>query len=1149
MRGGIVYTDALPPFDIIAPARAHRARKRNAMADTHLFAQLVVVGSSAGGIEALSTLVASLPTDFAAPLVIAQHIDPVRPSHLGEILGQRCTLPVRTVTEATLMEPGVVYVVPANRQVEVADGHVRVRTDKAAGPHPSVDLLLSSAAQAYGEQLVAVILTGSGSDGTAGAREVNAAGGTVIIQNPETALYPSMPQSLAPMTVDIVADIEHIGAILHDLVNGDRAVVRATEERALRAFLEQLRARSGIDFNGYKMPTIMRRLQRRMLATGSARLADYIRFLGSHPDEYQRLISSFLIKVTEFFRDADLFAHLRDRVLPGLIADARLNDNELRLWSAGCATGEEAYSLAILVADVLGDELAQFNVRIFATDLDNDAITFARRGIYPAGALVNLPPEMIERYFTRLNGDFEVKKQIRALTIFGQHDLGQRAPFPRIDLELCRNVLIYFTPQLQERALQLFTFSIRDGGYLVLGKSETNNPLAEYFFLEDARLKVYRRQGKRTLFPPSHYRDMPAVPPLRLVSGGTAGGDARALRLVQGAAPLVAPRSAREKFEGLLLNLPLGIVVVDRRYDIQAINGAARRLFGVHSAAIGEDFLHLAQTVPPAPLRAAIDAAFRGEAPMIGAEIVATEVATGESRSFEIACYPQKVGDGTEAVDSALLTVQDVTERAQGRRALEEIVAHQRAETERATTLMKRLAEANRQLLDANQDLSRGNFNLRSVNEEFLVANEEAQAATEEIETLNEELQATNEELETLNEELQATVEELNTTNDDLQARTAELQDTAVSLELQRRESESERERMAAILGSIGDAVLVVGFDGERVMANDRYTEMFGSPDDPFVAEGEDGQPLPPDRTPQRRAARGESFEMQFTITAPDSSRCWFEATGRPVSQDAKRIGVLVIRDITDRSLRRMQDEFMAVASHELRTPLTGLSGYLQMLLRLYNADENTPERPRRYATLALGQSQRLLTLINELLDVARLQSGHLTLVKVPMDLAAVIRRAVETAQLLAQTQTITTDIADDPVTLNGDDRRLEQVILNLLINAISHAADSACIEVRLRRADGQAILDVQDYGPGIAPADLANIFSRFYRAERAGQSPSGGLGLGLYIAREIVVAHGGEIGVRSTLGEGTTFTVRLPLGEGLTPGPFPRRGTEGAGG
>ncbi len=1108
------------------------------MADTQPFVQLVVVGSSAGGIEALSTLVGTLPADFAAPIVIAQHIDPARPSHLGEILGRRGTLPVRSVENETRMEPGVIYVVPANRQVAITDGHVRLRTDNGAGPRPSVDLLLSSAAQAYGERLVAVILTGSGSDGAAGAWDVNAAGGTVIIQNPATAPYPSMPRSLAPTTVDIIADIEQIGPILHDLVTGDRVSIRPTEEGALHSFLERLRERSGIDFNGYKMPTIMRRLQRRMLATGAARLADYIRFLDKNPDEYQRLVSSFLINVTEFFRDADLFAYLQDQIIPKLIAEARANDNELRLWSAGCATGEEAYSLAILIADLLGNKLADFHVRIFATDLDNDAITFARRGVYPASALTGLPDDLVERHFTRLDGEYEVKKQLRALTLFGQHDLGQRAPFPRIDLQLCRNVLIYFAPELQKRALQLFAFSVRDGGYLVLGKSETANLLSNSFTLEQSQLKIYRRQGERTIFPLAHYKDV-TMPPVRRGAGAPHMVGIEQYRVQRDAQ---RTRVSHERFDGVLLGLPFGIIVVDRQYDIRAINMMARRLLSIHNAAVGEDFLHLIQGVPLAPLRTMIDAAFRGAAPARGEEVATTDMATGESRHIEIACYPQKIGDDTEPVDAVLVTVRETTDHARERHSLEAALAHQRTETERLATLVERQAETNRHLLDANQDLANSNMQLRGANEEFLIANEEAQAGTEEIETLNEELQATNEELETLNEELQATVEELNTTNDDLQARTVELQESAVSLEIRRRESENDRERIAAILGGIGDAVLVVDAAGTTMLANERYTEFFGDPDAGFVAEGEDGQPFPLEQTPQQRAARGESFAMAFTITAPDGSRRWFETTGRPIAHDAEQCGVLVVRDITERSLRRLQDEFMAIASHELRTPLTGLSGYLQMLVRFYRGAEGN-EQPRRYATRALEQTQRLMALINDLLDVARLQSGQLSLAIAPVDLAAVVRTAVETAQLLTPAQTIAAELPDIPVTIQGDGRRVEQVILNLLTNAISHAAASARIDVRLRHADSQAILEVQDYGPGIAPADLANIFSRYYRIERAGPSPSGGLGLGLHIAREIVAAHGGTLDVHSILGEGTTFTVRLPHGESYPPNLLPFEG------
>ena len=244
---------------------------------TEQFSQLVVVGSSAGGIEALSALLGSLPKDgFPAPIVIAQHIDPSRPSHLGEILARRSTLPVRTIAGTQELEAGVVFVVPANRHVEITDHSVSLREDRQSGPKPSVDLLLSSAAQAYGEGLVAVILSGTGSDGAAGAHRVKQSGGTVIIENPETAHYPGMPQSLSPATVDIVANLDKIGPLLHDLLTGAYVPTRPDTEQTLDTFLDELRERSGIDFNSYKRPTIQRRLRRRMVATGTRNLEEYL---------------------------------------------------------------------------------------------------------------------------------------------------------------------------------------------------------------------------------------------------------------------------------------------------------------------------------------------------------------------------------------------------------------------------------------------------------------------------------------------------------------------------------------------------------------------------------------------------------------------------------------------------------------------------------------------------------------------------------------------------------------------------------------------------------------------------------------------------------------------------------------------------------
>jgi len=301
------------------PRRVGPARDRGPAAPG---SQLVVIGSSAGGIEALSKVVAGLPGDFPAPIVIAQHLDPRRQSHLGEILARHTSLELRIVEEAASLEDGVIFVVPSNHHVEIADHHIKLRAREANESTPSVDRLLLSAAETYGPNLIAVILTGSGSDGTAGARAVNAAGGTVVIENPKTAAFPSMPQSLPAAIVDVVADLDAIGELLGKLVTTG-VVVESVDEDSLEALLSRLRQRSGIDFAKYKRPTILRRLQTRMAATNQPSLATYGRLVAQDQAEYDRLVSSLLIKVTEFFRDTKVWTYLADHVLPGLVEDAR----------------------------------------------------------------------------------------------------------------------------------------------------------------------------------------------------------------------------------------------------------------------------------------------------------------------------------------------------------------------------------------------------------------------------------------------------------------------------------------------------------------------------------------------------------------------------------------------------------------------------------------------------------------------------------------------------------------------------------------------------------------------------------------------------------------------------------------------------------
>jgi len=300
----------------------------------------VVIGSSAGGIEALSRVVAGLPADFPAPVVIAQHLDPHRPSHLHEILARHAVLPVRVVEDRETLEDGVIFVVPSNRLVELSAGELQLSAAKPGSVAPSIDVLLESAASVFGEGLIAVILTGSGSDGAAGARFVKEAGGVVVIENPETAMFPSMPGSISASLVDATADLDSIGPVLCDLMEAGRDPSDSPDLDEVRDLIGHIHQRSGIDFGSYKPATILRRLHGRMKATGRPDLATYQAYLESNPEEYARLVNSLLIKVTEFFRDPKVFDYLSDHVLPELIAQARADQRELRIWSAGCATGE-----------------------------------------------------------------------------------------------------------------------------------------------------------------------------------------------------------------------------------------------------------------------------------------------------------------------------------------------------------------------------------------------------------------------------------------------------------------------------------------------------------------------------------------------------------------------------------------------------------------------------------------------------------------------------------------------------------------------------------------------------------------------------------------------------------------------------------------
>lgn len=478
---------------------------------------------------------------------------------------------------------------------------------------------------------------------------------------------------------------------------------------------------------------------------------------------------AFLIKVTEFFRDPEAFDCLRDEVLPAIIKRGRAEGRMLRIWSAGCATGEEPYSLALLLADLLDSEWPQWNIKIFATDLDSGAINFARRGIYPASVLNNLPDNYQQRFFEALDHGYRLIKPLRQMVIFGEQDLSRGVPFPRIDLVVCRNLLIYFKPELQQHVLDLFAYSLYQvKGFLFLGKAETARPSKATYELIDKRWKVYQCTNGPSAIP-TQSRATRGMLPLPHRPSGEQNVQPRDRQVWEEhrVAPEFELGQLRRFNELLFRSLPIGVAVIDASYRMVTINNTARRLLGIRDAAVDQDFLHAVRGLPYAQVRDAIDMVFRERSSVTLTDLTLEGQLRSEMHylTLSIALLQSENGLG----DLAVVSVVDATEQTQIRRRLEAVQAEQRQ-------LLNELSTANIRLNDVNKELQDANEELQAANEELMLAQEELQATNEEFEATNEELQAANEELETNNEELQATNEELETTNDELTARSNELQ-------------------------------------------------------------------------------------------------------------------------------------------------------------------------------------------------------------------------------------------------------------------------------------------------------------------------------------------------------------------------------------
>ena len=716
------------------------------------------IGASAGGLEAFSELLSHLPVEATMGFVLVQHLDPKHPSILTEILSRTTRMPVVEATHGMRVEAGRVYIMPPNVSMTITDGVLSLAPrSEDRGPHMPIDHFLRSLAEDVRSRAIGVILSGSASDGALGLRAIKAEGGITFAEAPQSAKFDGMPRSaVASGAVDFVlppaAIAQELTRIGRHPYLGPTGVAPsseplATDPEARDQILRMLHGKSGIDFTLYRQTTISRRLARRMMIHGVDTLGGYLRYLEAHPSQVHALCNDLLVNVTRFFRDPEAFQILQRSVFPSIVKE-RPADAPVRVWAPGCATGEEAYSLVIVLLEFLGDAASAVPIQLFGTDVSEIAIVKARTGIYPENIELDVTAARLRRFFVKLDGQHQVRKAVRELCVFARHNLATDPPFSKMDLIVCRNVLIYLEPELQKRVLSVFHYALKDPGFLLLGVSETVGPLADFFSVVDKKQRVYAKK------PTSRRFDLSSTSLEQRLEKTGLGRTARSTGGAGG-----GPSDLLQEVDRILLSkyAPAG-VLVNEATEILQFRGHTSPYLEPAPGQASLNLLKMAREGLLMELRVAIDKARKQNAPVRRERLSIKQ--DGGLAQVTLEVIPVS---GPARERNYLVLFESVPPSGEPRAP------------GRAAPRGPRQPAVEHQIKNLHQELTATKEFLQSIIQEREAANEELQAANEELQSSNEELQSTNEELETAKEELQSVNEELTTVNEELQQRNAEL--------------------------------------------------------------------------------------------------------------------------------------------------------------------------------------------------------------------------------------------------------------------------------------------------------------------------------------------------------------------------------------
>ena len=1065
---------------------------------------IIGIGASAGGLKPIQEFFDHMPADTGMSFVVVQHLSPDFKSLMDELLARHTEMRIHKVVDGVDIEANSIYLIPAEKNMAIK-GNKLMLTDKSKkkGLHLPIDNFFESLAEVVGKNSAAIVLSGTGSDGSRGIKKVREAGGVVIVQTPESAGFDGMPRAaISTGTVDLICEVQDMPERLCQYVGDlDRDALQVSEfsgedgqsESAIVRLYKIFRHRDNIDFSLYKPGTISRRLERRMKMSTVSTLEQYINFVESNQAEADLLYRDLLVEVTQFFRDEEAFQRMREDVIPQLL-DRCARGQEVRAWVSGCATGEEAYSIAMLLDHCIASSTdPDRSFKVFATDVHRKSLESASSGFFASGALENVPEAFQEKYFVKNSGVCNIRRDLRQKVIFAANDLTRDPPFTRLDLVSCRNVLIYLEPKVQKRVLSMFHFGLKKNGVLFLGPSETVGDLGKEFEELDRHWRIYSK--RRDVRLPESTR-VPLTPPLSSVI------NEQATTFVGGTRQIQSHMWLTTAYEDLLARHVPPSLLVNELNELIHCFGNARKLLTVPDGRPSSDVLKMLDSNLSISVSAALHRAKTEEKPVVYRGVRA-EVAENDSRLFQVTVEPYKKKDQS----LFLISLEEMEKVVHEDRIVEEFKGPMHSNN--------RIEQLERELNYTRETLQATVEELESSNEELQATNEELIASNEELQSTNEELHSVNEELYTVNSEHKVKIEELTEVTSDMDNLFKSTEIGTIFLD--------KNFNIRMFTPAISAGFNVLDQDIGRPINHISYKL-----DSPQLLT--DAADVLNTGVPKETEVRSKDQRIYIQRIQPYRVEDRIEGVVLTLT-DITELREAELAQMTLQTLSEVTQElpdFAYAVSHDLQAPLRHISQYTELMEKSIET-KNYVEMTKSNRVLKTS-ANKLREMIDGLLAYSRINTTGRQIV--PIQLRQVLDATMVEIETAIQANNARVSISTELPEVLGDPQQVKLLFFHVIENAIKfRGEEDPVIEIAHEVIDGKCYVSVSDNGIGIPDRCKEEVFSIFKRLGFKENVP--GAGVGLAICRRIALRHHGRI-YAETQSKGAKFVVSLMLPEAL---------------